>query len=257
MHNTPQKLPPYRALLTVDVKNFSGEKGVDHAELTESIPKILRKGFERCDLGELWDDQIFWDGTGDGYVMGSRSEVLPFLLNPFLPALQAELAERNANSQRLIRMRATINVGPMAGVGGGLSAGSGVSRVENHRLLDDRAVRGLLERSGPSTCVGAIVSERAFEDAVVPAYSGEDPDLYVKVRAKEKGYQGTAYLRVPNPSGDLLREGFVRGEEPESVPAQEDVQPHSGPVFRNAKQTGQGSTQIGHNDGGIHQSFSG
>lgn len=260
MHNTPQKLPPYRALLTVDVKNFSGEKGADHAELTESIPKILRKGFERCDLGELWDDQIFWDGTGDGYVMGSRSEVLPFLLNPFLPALQAELAERNANSQRLIRMRATINVGPMAGVGGGLSAGSGVSRVENHRLLDDRAVRGLLERSGPSTCVGAIVSERAFQDAVVPAYSGEDPDLYVKVRAKEKGYQGTAYLRVPNPSGDLLREGFVRGEEPEPDPADDAVDDHtagdaSGPNYIGTHTT---SIQMGNggiaSSGGIHNS---
>ena len=258
MHGTTAKLPAYRALLSVDVKNFSGEKGVDHAALTESIPKILRKGFERCDLGELWEDQIFWDGTGDGYVMGNRSEVLPFLLNPFLPALQHELAERNANAQRPIRMRATVNVGPMAGVGGGISAGSGVSRVENHRLLDDRAVRGLLERSGPSTCVGAIISERAFQDAVVAGYTGEDPDVYVKVQAAEKEYQAAAYLRVPQPSGDLVRKGFAPDEEPEHRAAGEAESPsRRADGVTMGPQNGPGSTQFaGNNYGGIKHNFS-
>lgn len=257
MHRAPEKLPAYRALLAVDMKNFSGEQGVDHAALTKSIPKILRKSFERCGLGELWDDQVFWDGTGDGYVMGNRSEVLPFLLNPLLPALQDELADRNANTQRPILMRATVNVGPMAGAGGGLSAGSGVSRVENHRLLDSRNVRGLLERSGPSTCVGAIVSERAFEDAVVAGYTGEDPNIYVKVRAEEKEYRGMAYLRVPHPSGGLLREGLVPNEEAEQVPVQEDISSRSAPGFGKAKQTGQGSMQFGGNNvGGVQQNFS-
>lgn len=195
MHRSPTELPQYRSLLVVDMRQFSTEPSRDHAEITKSIPKILERSFRRCGLHEWWDDALFYGTTGDGYFVGNRSQLLPYLLNPFLPALQEELAEQNANSQRTIRMRASINVGPMTGSRGEeISEGSGDSRIENHRLLDSQAVRNLLERSGQSTCVGAIVSERAFEDAVVGGYSGEDPDLYVKVRATEKEYQGTAYV---------------------------------------------------------------
>ncbi|WP_344924736.1 hypothetical protein [Saccharopolyspora gregorii] len=31
------ELPPYRALLVVDMKDFSGEKESDHARITEQI----------------------------------------------------------------------------------------------------------------------------------------------------------------------------------------------------------------------------
>lgn len=223
MQREPVELPAYRALLVVDMRKFSAEPGRDHAEITELIPNILQRSFRRCGLDEFWDDPLFYGTTGDGYFVGNRSQLLPYLLNPFLPTLQAELAERNANSQRTIRMRASVNVGPMTGSRGEtLSEGSGDSRIENHRLLDSPAVRDLLERSGPSTCVGAIISERAFQDAVVQAYSGEDPDVYVKVRAKTKEREAWAYVRVPHPTGDLLRQGFVREEEVEDDPEGED-----------------------------------
>ena len=255
MQREPAELPAYRALLVVDMRKFSAEPGREHAEITEMIPNILQRSFRRCGLDEFWDDPLFYGTTGDGYFVGNRSQLLPYLLNPFLPTLQEELAERNADSQRTIRMRVSVNVGPMTGSRGeSLSEGSGDSRIENHRLLDSLAVRDLLERSGPSTCVGAIVSERAFQDAVVPAYSGEDPDLYVKVRAEEKEYQGTAYLRVPNPSGDLLREGFVRGEEPEPDSADDAGDDHTAGDAGGPHYLGTHTTSIQMGDGGIASS---
>ncbi|SDD30110.1 hypothetical protein [Actinokineospora iranica] len=210
----PAELPPYTAILIVDVKDFSGIKGRDHARVTEAIPGILRQAFRRAGLADHWDEARFEFGTGDGYVAGFRPAVLPFLLNPFLPALQEELAYRNkvamdTDQRQPIRMRVTVHVGPMtSSEAKALSEGSGVARIEAHRLIDAPPVRDLLTRSSPTTCVAAIVSARVFADAVQPGFTGEDPDLYVRAPVEVKSYEGTAYLRVPAPSGDLLVNGF-------------------------------------------------
>lgn len=209
-----EELPPYRALLVVDMKDFSGERGRDHARLTEEIPRILRDAFKRCGLADLWDERRFHGTTGDGYFAGFGSAHLPFLLNPFLAALQDELAYRNhvapvTAHRRPIRMRASVHVGPMTDSGGNaLADGSGAARVETHRLLDADPVRDLLKRSAETTRVVAIVSARAYEDAVLSGYAAESTDLYVPAPVQVKTFQGKAYLRVPHPSGDLLAQGF-------------------------------------------------
>lgn len=218
------ELPPYRALLVVDMKDFSGNPGRDHAQLTADIPEILRQTFIRCGLGELWSEVRFSGSTGDGYFFGFRSSVLPFLLNPFLSALQDELDYRKrvrpvTGQDRPVRMRVSVNVGPMTDSGENrISDGSGESRIETHRLLDSTPVRDLLARSNATTSVAAIVSSRAFEDAVLTGFADDDPGLYVAAPVQVKSYQGRAYLRVPRPSGDLLAHGFHRGERDERAP---------------------------------------
>lgn len=218
------ELPPYRALLVVDMKDFSGNPGRDHAQLTEAIPEILRKTFNRCGLGELWGEVRFRDSTGDGYVLGFCSSLLPFLLNPFLCALQDELDDRNrvcaaSGQHRPVRMRVSINVGPMTDSGENcISDGSGESRIEAHRLLDSAPVRDLLARSTSITCVAAIIPSRVFEDAVLPGFTDEDTGLYVRAPVQVKSYQGQAYLRVPRPSGELLVHGFSRSKLDERAP---------------------------------------
>lgn len=212
--SNPGELPPYRALLVVDMKDFSGEKGRDHAQLTEEIPRILRDAFRRGGVADVWDERRFHGTTGDGYFVGFGSTYLPYLLNPVLVALQDELEYRNRVAQvtahpRPIRMRASVHVGPMTDSGtNALGDGSGVARVETHRLLDSDPVRDLLKRSANTTCVAAVVSARAFEDAVLPGYAAESPDLYVPAPVQVKTFRATAYLRVPHPSGELLTKGF-------------------------------------------------
>ncbi|MGX7825836.1 hypothetical protein ACTG9Q_12150 [Actinokineospora sp. 24-640] len=208
------ELPPYTAILVVDVMDFSGRPGRDHARVTESIPSVLRQAFRRAGMSEHWDDNKFEFGTGDGYVVGFRPAVLPFLLNPFLPALQEELFYRNkvaaeTDQGQPLRMRVTVHVGPMTSSSANpLSEGSGAARVEAYRLIDAQPVRDLLTRSSAATCVAAIVSARVFADAVQPGFTGEDPELYIRAPVEVKSYEGTAYLRVPAPSGGLLAEGF-------------------------------------------------
>ena len=224
-----KQLPPYRALLIVDVKEFSARPGRYHQELTAAIPRILQQAFARCGLADLYEDAQFHGTTGDGYFLGFRPAVLPYLINPFLAALQDELDYRAtvksvSGPEQDLRMRVSVNVGPMEDAGhNAINDGSGDARIENHRLLDSEPVRELLSRSGPVTRVAAIVSARAFEDAVVTGYADEAADLFVRVPVTVKNYQGEAYLRVPKPSGDLLNNGF----QP-SVDTEDDVRGTTG-----------------------------
>src|SRR3954454_22015748 len=107
-----QQLPPYRAMLAVDMKGFSTHRSRDHAALTDRIPEILASAFARAGDSDLWAyHKRFPRSDGDGYVAGFQSSALPFLLNPLLQALQDELAAQNLNdpvvSGRPIRMRAS------------------------------------------------------------------------------------------------------------------------------------------------------
>ncbi|HEY8374797.1 MAG TPA: hypothetical protein VIL00_18860 [Pseudonocardiaceae bacterium] len=222
-----RELPPYRALLVVDIKDFSSRRGRYHKELTRAVPDILHRAFRRCGLAEVWEERRFAAPTGDGMAVGFRSGLLPFLINPFLGALQEELTERSAahparEREQPLRMRVSITVGPVTDSGQNRPEdGSGEARIEVHRLLDSEPVRDLLTRSGPATRVAAILSARAFEDAVLSGFAADDPDLYVPAPVEVKSYQGRAYLRVPHPSGDLLAHGFRPEPEQTTATAQD------------------------------------
>ena len=217
-------LPPYRALLVVDVKDFSGLPGRHHAEVTDAIPEILRGAFERCGALEVWQDRGFGESTGDGHAVAFPSRVLPLLVGTFLWSLQNELdyrAQVGAHAAPL-RMRASVTVGPITEPNAaGVSTGSGRTRVETHRLLDSEPVRDMLDRSGPDTRVAAVISGRAYEDAVLSGYAEDDEKMYVAASVQVKTFQGEAYLRVPLPTGDLLRHGFrprdAEGTDPPSA----------------------------------------
>ncbi|QKV79605.1 hypothetical protein [Amycolatopsis sp. Hca4] len=235
----PTELPPYRALLAVDIRDFSGVLAKDHAPVTDAIPTILRSAFQRCGQGDAWREQRFGFSTGDGYAVGLPSAVLPFLLNPFLPALQEELVYRSdvGADPVPLRMRVSVHIGPVTDSGTNLlSEGSGTARIEAHRLLDAAPVRELLNRSGPMTRVAAIVSEQVYRDAVLSGYAADAPEHYVPVPVEVKKHRGTGYLRVPAPSGHLLRDGFLprvagpTGTDPEQ-PQEEPPQPGRGSQY--------------------------
>jgi hypothetical protein len=210
-------LPPYRSLLVVDMKDYSGSPGRYQTELTQQIPDILEATFTRAGLSSIWPRKTFHNTTGDGYALGLPAEVLPLLLNPYLGMLQAELEDRNGNrrpGRQPIRFRVSIHVGAVHDSGANCSGdGSGAARVELHRLLDSPPVRKLLAGSDSEvTHVAGIISPRAYEDAVLSEYADEPTSLYVPVPVKVKTFEGNAYLRVPKPSGDLLVRGFIRDE---------------------------------------------
>jgi len=251
-HNTP--LPPYRAMLAVDLKDFSGNDAVDHGRIGADIPVLLRDTFQRMGHGYLFADAKYFDHTGDGCAMGFRPRVLPILLDLFPATLQAELADRaRRNGTRPQRMRVSISVGPLTDrEGPSIRDGQGAARIETHRLLDSQPVRDLLTRSNPEvTLVATIISARVYEDVVVGGYSSLGTGGFVAAPVQVKSYQGVAYLHVPAPSGDLLATGFT----PQTTVAPTTVdrpEPSTPTSVKIGKVTRNRGAVVGTNSGDIH-----
>ncbi len=218
-HNT---LPPYRAMLVVDLKDFSGVPAAEQGAVGGRIPDLLRDTFQRMGHGYLWTEAKFPDHTGDGYALGLRTKHLPVLVDLFSSTLQQELADLSRRTGVPQRMRVSLSAGPLTdNAGRGIRDGQGAARIETHRLLDSQPVRDLLARSNPQvTLVATIISARVYEDVVVGGYSELSKDHFVEAPVKVKSYEGNAYLYVPLPSGDLLANGFTLPE-----PAEADDRP--------------------------------
>jgi hypothetical protein len=222
-----RELPPYRAVLAVDVKNFSGIKAVDHQRVTENIPVVLERAFSRAGYSSVWAERRFPESRGDGYVVGFRPEVLPILVGPVVDGLQDELAyhhELRGAGFDPVRMRMSVGVGPLTDSGEHrLGDGSGAATVETHRLLDSEPVRSLLEDSDPDvTFLAVVISARVYEDVVVSGYTAKALTEFLAVGVQVKSYQGTAYLHVPRPSGRLLERGLGPAATAEPVPGEPD-----------------------------------
>jgi hypothetical protein len=209
-----RRLPPYRALFAVDIKDFSGFESAAHAEVTARIRPIVAAAFRRCGLGAVWDDELWHRTIGDAYVAAYPSTALPLLVHPLLNALQIQLEHENRRAPaghppRPLRMRASVHVGPVTDPEDDPATdGSGTSRVDTHRLLDSFEVKQVLARAGDATCLAAIVSERAFTDAVLGGYCELTSDRFTPVDVAVKNYRQRAWLAVPVASGDLLARGI-------------------------------------------------
>lgn len=219
-----EELPPYRAVLVVDTKEFGGHSDRGQAVLADAIPDVLALAFERAGLTHVWREALFPHGTGDGFGLGFDTRHLPAVVMRFFDVLQEVLKERDARlpsaGRRVrLRMRASLNVGPVLdpGPGNGSAAAIGGAVITTHRLLDAPEVRDLLTRSDPEqTFVAVALSQRVYEDVLRTEYARLPSSLVVARRVGVKEYSGTVHLYVPRPSGDLLTHGF--GAEPGSAP---------------------------------------
>jgi len=208
-------LPPYRAVLVVDAKSFSDAPSFLQPELNSEIQQTLAAAFDRAGLADAWADRRFPAHTGDGYIAGTIPEYLPRLIDPLLRELQSELQEREHRRlawEPRLRLRASIHIGPLP------DSGVGKPMNDTHRLLDSDQVRQLLIQTHEDvTFVAAIVSRRAYEDAVEGGYTGLHPSQFVEVTATAKRFSDVAYLHVPLSSGTLLRIGAGGGADTQRV----------------------------------------
>jgi hypothetical protein len=255
------ELPPYRAVLVVDTKEFGGHSDRGQAVLADAIPDVLALAFERAGLAHVWRTALFPHGTGDGFGLGFDTRHLPAVVMRFFDTLQEVLAERDTRfsdgARRVrLRMRASLNVGPVLdpGPGTGSAAAIGGAVITTHRLLDAPEVRDLLTRSDPGqTFLAVVLSQRVFEDVLLTEYARLPPSLLVARRVEVKEYTGTVHLYVPRPSGDLLTHGFGTDEPPQPLKLRE--QPPSERPARTTNIISGGdfgtAIQVGHLHGGL------
>lgn len=217
-------LPDHVAIMVVDTREFSKHNDIQQDRLAPMIPELLRRAADRAGLAELWEHRAFPDSTGDGFMLGFPPRLLPSVVHRYLDTLQGQLRDEQrslrADKMRL-RMRLSLNLGPVGMVDDpSLDSPVGSAMIATHRLVDAEPVRVLLERSNPDvTLLAAALSESVMDAVVRTGHSGRHPDEFVAapVRIAAKDFTGTAYLRVPAPSGDLLAHGLlgVQPTEPE------------------------------------------
>ncbi|MFJ8622087.1 hypothetical protein ACIRD3_04500 [Kitasatospora sp. NPDC093550] len=241
-HTRSRHLPPYRGIVAVDAKDFTGYPAIEHGVISRAVPEVLQWSFERAGLAQVWQDRRFPGSTGDGYVFGFDPAWMPFLIHPWLNTLQDVLTEFNVHSSGTvrIRLRVSLHIGPLPDTGGEFD-GNGTPRNDTHRLLDSRPVKAMLAASNESiTQVAAILSDRCYQDAVAGGYTGRHPDHFIEVPATVEGkrFDQRAWLYVPAPSGNLydrriLGDAVVEEQE-RRAPAAEPAEPAE---YRRARRT--------------------
>lgn len=238
-HPSVHELPSNLAVLVVDCKEFSKYDDMRQGQLVPVIQDVLEKASQRCGLPQLWSELCFPSTRGDGYQFGFDQKYLPYVVNRYPEALQAELYE--INHQRLIRdglrlrMRLGLHYGPVPAYDERQSDSPvGTIMNDTHRLVECDQLRSALEASDPDvTMLAAALSESVVNDVVRNGYSGRSEAEFVRVEATVKGksFDAAAYLRVPSPSGQLLSRGLlgvqpvVDEEEPTEAQATAEALP--------------------------------
>ncbi|GAA4968246.1 hypothetical protein [Actinoplanes utahensis] len=208
-------LPDLTAIMVVDVEKFSRHNDLQQDELAQLIPEVLEDACHRCGLEELWEQKMFPDSTGDGFIIGFAPRLLPHVIDRYLASLQEVLAARTARLRSRgmrLRMRLSVNLGP-ARVLANVDSPVGSAMITTHRVVDAGALRALLEHSDPDvTMLAVALSERVMSDVVAPGHTRRlkaSQFVACPLEISGKDFAATAFLHVPALSGDLLRRGLI------------------------------------------------
>lgn len=203
------QLPPYRGILAVDTVRFTRNPSRHQPDLSASVQEVLQRAFDDCRMPEIWELRRFPQPTGDGYLLGTLPEMVPFLVHPFLDSLHEILRVKDESLRAIdrelrLRFRVSINIGPVPDSGDALRDRIGTPTNAACRLLDCTALREVLNQSNPDvTLLAAIVSQRVFDDVIRGGYTPMlPPDRFAQVTAEVPGkdFAEPAWVYVPRPS---------------------------------------------------------
>ncbi|MFB9905515.1 hypothetical protein [Allokutzneria oryzae] len=221
-------------ILAVDVRGFSKHNDVQQNIIAEVLPSTIESAARRVGAAELWHGSRFRAYRGDGYLIGFNPTLVGTVVDSFFDALQSELRQRAREPQLAgidLRVRTSLNLGPVQAFDEILTdSPNGTVMVDTGRMVDSESVRALLDHSDPKVTFVASVLSRSVMDQVVRAgRTARQPSEFVEapLEVEAKDYAGTGYLRVPVPSGDLLRSGLLWGQ-PE--PGQDSAPEHKADV---------------------------
>ncbi|MFC5289841.1 hypothetical protein ACFPM7_22535 [Actinokineospora guangxiensis] len=214
-----RSIDEYVGILAVDVRHFSQHNDAGQELIVDRLPEILQQVADRTGLDALWGQHRFKAFRGDGYVVGFDRHLICLVVDRFFDALQGELRRRSGEFRAAgveFRVRTSLHLGPVTSFDALLmDSPPGRVLIETNRMVDAGAVRALLDNSDPDvTFVASVLSSSVMEDVIVAGATTRRPSEFVEaplgVAAKE--YSGRGYLRVPAPSGDLLRYGLLHGQ---------------------------------------------
>ncbi|RKT87936.1 hypothetical protein SAMN05421805_101632 [Saccharopolyspora antimicrobica] len=226
MDDQPQEINrpvgDYIGILAVDVHGFSEHNTNQQQTIVQVLADVLQQAAIRTGLRDNWDHH-FRAYRGDGYLMGVRPELVAVVVDKFFDSLQAELRRRAPplrTDDITLRLRASLHLGPVQAFDALLAdSPTGRVMVNTNRMVDAKPVKALLDHSDPAvTHVASVISSSVMEDVVRAGHTTRKPTEYVQAPLEVEGkeYSGVGFLRVPAPSGELLRSGLLFGQpEPE------------------------------------------
>lgn len=192
-------------LLAIDAEGYSGNAGTHMPSLNAAIVETLGEAFRRSGLTDAWKDPHYAADEGDGYVIVLDEDQLPRLIDPLIETLQDVLAEwepriRGLGRDVRLRMRLALHAGrARPDESGRLRLGEPMNEV--HRLVDADPVRHALKDSGQDvTFLAAVVSDRVYEEWIVPGDTGLRPEQFRRIQAQVKAYDQPAWMYVPKDS---------------------------------------------------------
>lgn len=206
----------YSGVLAVDVRGFSEHTDAGQDTIVRLLPEILEQAAERANIRDLMQENRFRAFRGDGYLIGIDPRSVSAVVENFFDALQAELRRRRAELRSLdveIRLRTSLHLGPVQPFDQLISdSPTGTVTVEAVRMVDAPQLRALLDRSDPAvTMVAVALSDEVIKHVVGAGHTERRATEFVPtpVRIEEKDFTGFGHLRVPVPSGDLLKNGLL------------------------------------------------
>ncbi|MCX4768318.1 hypothetical protein [Streptomyces sp. NBC_01285] len=225
-------------MLAVDARDFGSLDSKGMQRVNADIPPLLAQALSASNVSAHWEQRMFGQHTGDGYVAGVDPEVLPALVGHFPDALRQALGRRRAENPHLkpLQLRVSIHVGPLP------QSGLGVPMVHTHRLLDDKVLRAVLERGNPEiTNTAVIISQRVYEDVFDSGCVNEDalPAHFRRHLVRVKKFEQPAYLHLPGfdwglADPDIFEPSASAEDEKEPKAGTHVVQPPAAPPGHDA-----------------------
>jgi class 3 adenylate cyclase len=191
-----QPIPEYRALLTVDIEDYSSRTDAEQRMLQSALMTALDRAADAAELNrEQWVKQLGGDGLMA--LLPPGSDVCR-LLDVLVRRLDAELGSYNRLREQptwsRIRMRLAVHAGPIHV--DGESGWPGQHVVLPARLRDSKPVRAALA-ARPEADLAVVVSAEVYRDYVTQGPGNPRPSEFRAVRVKEKKQSYIAHLHLP------------------------------------------------------------
>ncbi|MFR9727941.1 hypothetical protein ACL03H_01850 [Saccharopolyspora sp. MS10] len=225
----------------MDARGYSDHDTAGQELIARTLLPVLQRGAERARLSKLFEDNGFQAFRGDGYLVGFHPDLVPAVVDRYFDALQAvlrrEAAQRRADDVEL-RVRAALHLAPLREFDErSTDSPAGEEVVRAARMVNSTPARALLEHSDPAvTSVAVVLSPEVMRHVVEAGRTSRRSSEFVRVElaVPEKGYEDTGYLRVPAPSGELLRSGLLALHDEAEEQERQVAEPTSEAVTGNA-----------------------
>ncbi|MFI7017665.1 hypothetical protein [Streptomyces sp. NPDC050164] len=215
----------YNVIISVDAEGSGRLTDPEKDRMRARLYEVTGQAFEKADIRP---PRLYQEDRGDGVLSFLPAGVRRRVAGEWLEYLHQNLREVNRDLRTPLRLRVGMHIGPVRADAHGRS-GRAVDLA--CRLCDCATAKAVLAAAPEKSPLVAVVSDRLYEDAVLPGGRWVEPDHYRSHEVELKEGGRTAWFMVP---------GLPQPPEPE--PADETDGPAGAPPGPEDTPRGPGGT---------------